>query len=418
MDARMVGVANTSRGDVRWPRIRFAPAVMTVLVGLFLLRVIGQVLVTYAGVAWLPGRGHWQSGLLPYPALLVFQIVILAVMFGIARDAWRGHGWFVAARPGVGRFVRAASVVYFAAMLVRYVTTMALHPEWFPFEHSIPTFFHCVLATFLFLYGGLLSGEGPRARTSRRPGRIPMEPTVVTSHARVPDHPSHGRLASYLPWTDGSGRSVGSWRRLPLVVGCSVGYLIVSWLLFVPLAYDDGGKYKIDEDRVDPYVYRIPDLSNDVFHALRSLVTAPFLNHDSLQLVYVTLLMLLFGVIFEVREGSRTAVLVFFGSTFFAAVFGGVLLHLVYPEVWDASFLESAWGRTWSGGSAGCFGLMGGLAARARTPWVLLGVFGLWEVFIEYVNLRSYTTVFHFAALFAGFAAVRYLIPAPSRTRG
>ena len=223
------------------------------------------------------------------------------------------------------------------------------------------------------------------------------------------------RLAPYVPWSDGSGRIVGSWRRLPRAVACSIGYLILSWALFVPLSYDDGGKYKIDEERVDSYIYRVPDLSEDLIHALRSLATAPFLNHDSLQLIYVTLLMLLFGVIFEIREGPRTAVLVFFGSTFFAAIVGGVLLHVIYPDLWDASFLETAWERTWSGGSAGCFGLMGGLAARARKPWILLGLFGLWEDFIEYVNLRSYTTVFHFAALFAGFVVVRYLIPPPTR---
>ena len=226
-----------------------------------------------------------------------------------------------------------------------------------------------------------------------------------------------GRLASYMPWTDGTGRTVGSWRRLPVAVAWSVGYLSLSWLLFVPLSYDDGGKYKIDEERVDPYIYRVPDLSEDFFHALRSLVTAPFLNHDSVQLIYVTLLMLLFGVIFEVREGARTAALIFFGSTFFAAIFGGILLHLIYPELWGASFLETAWERTWSGGSAGCFGLMGGLAARARKPWLLLGAFGLWEVFIEYVNLRSYTTVFHFTAMFAGFMVVRYLVPPRVRSQ-
>jgi hypothetical protein len=120
------------------------------------------VLVTYAGVSWLPEKAHWQSGLLPYPVLLAFQFVILAVMAGIAREAWRGRGWFVAPRLRFRRILRVASIVYFAAMIVRYVVTMALHPDWFPFEHSIPTFFHCLLATYLFLYGGLLSGEDER----------------------------------------------------------------------------------------------------------------------------------------------------------------------------------------------------------------------------------------------------------------
>jgi hypothetical protein len=223
-----------------------------------------------------------------------------------------------------------------------------------------------------------------------------------------------GRIAQFLPWADGTGRAVGSWRRLPLTVACSAVYLVVSWLLFVPFAYDAGDKYKIDGDRVEPYVFQVPDLSENFPKALRSLLTAPFINHDSLQLVYVTVLVLLFGVIFEVREGPLTTVLVFFGTTFAAAVIGGALLHLIYPELWGASFLETAWERKWSGGSPGCFGLLGGLAARSRQPWLLLGLFGLWEVFILYVNLRDYTSVFHFIALFTGYLVVRYLIPPPA----
>jgi len=139
--------------------LRSVATMMTLLSGLFLLRVIGQVLVTYAGVSWLPEKGQWESGLLPYPALLASQIAILAVMVAIARDSWRGSGWFIALRPRAGRILRIASVVYFAAMIVRYIVTMALHPDWFPFEHSIPTLFHCILATYLYLYSGLLAND-------------------------------------------------------------------------------------------------------------------------------------------------------------------------------------------------------------------------------------------------------------------
>jgi hypothetical protein len=236
----------------------------------------------------------------------------------------------------------------------------------------------------------------------------------VEREARV----GRGRVAQFLPWADGSGREIGSWRRLPQMAVCSLGYLIIAWCLFVPLARKDGDKYQLDGDRFEPFMFRVPDLSENLLRALRSLVTAPFLNHDSLQLVYVTALVLLFAVIFEVREGPLTTALVFFGSTLAAAVIGGVLLHLIYPELWDTSVLETAWKRKWSGASPGCFGIMGGLAARARRPWPLLGLFGLWEVFIWTVNLRDYTSVFHFVALFTGYLAVRYLIPPQARVTG
>ena len=48
--------------------------------GLFFLRVIGQVLVTYRKVKWLPPVEHWQSGLLPVPGAAGSQAAILGTM--------------------------------------------------------------------------------------------------------------------------------------------------------------------------------------------------------------------------------------------------------------------------------------------------------------------------------------------------
>ncbi len=157
-------------------------------------------------------------------------------------------------------------------------------------------------------------------------------------------------------------------------VPVSLLYIVVTWALFLPLAHKGEGKYDIDLEKVNPFVYRIPDLSTDFPRAVRSLASAPFLNHDSVQLVYITILVLLFGVIFEAREGSRRTVL-FFVIGLVAGAFGaGILLHLVYPEITTAPMYAYAWERTWSGGSAGCFGVMGALAARSRRSVALPGV--------------------------------------------
>ncbi|MDP9473548.1 MAG: rhomboid family intramembrane serine protease [Chloroflexota bacterium] len=221
-------------------------------------------------------------------------------------------------------------------------------------------------------------------------------------------------LSAYWPWTDDTGRRPAGLWRTALAGAFVLLYLVVSWALFVPLAEPRGGKYWIDEERVGAFVYRIPDLTADFPRALRPLVTAPFLNHDSIQLVYVTLLALLFGLVFEIREGTRTTALLFFGTSFAGAVVAGVLLHVIYPELAQAGFLERAWTRTWSGGSAGCFGLMGALAARARRPGPLLTFFVIWELNIAWWNLRSYTPAFHLTALVVGFVLTRYVI-APAR---
>ena len=57
-------------------------------------------------------------------------------------------------RPRVGRALRWFSAVYFAAMVLRYVLTMAWYPErrWLGMG-TIPIVFHWVLAVYLYALG-------------------------------------------------------------------------------------------------------------------------------------------------------------------------------------------------------------------------------------------------------------------------
>jgi hypothetical protein len=69
--------------------------VLCVLTVLFGVRVVGQALVAFFDVTWLPVMDAWFSGLLPYPVLFTIQIVILLVQTVIDRDVWRSQGFFV-----------------------------------------------------------------------------------------------------------------------------------------------------------------------------------------------------------------------------------------------------------------------------------------------------------------------------------
>jgi uncharacterized protein len=138
------------------PDMRSTSRLMTLLTGLFGCRVLGQVLVATDRAAVLPSMEQWQSGLLPYPVLLTCQIVILTVQGTIDVQAFRGRGRLVAPRPRLGRVLGVVSCIYGAGMAVRYVLTMRRHPEWRWFGHTIPIWFHCVLATYLNLYARLL----------------------------------------------------------------------------------------------------------------------------------------------------------------------------------------------------------------------------------------------------------------------
>ncbi len=125
---------------------------LTIFLMLFVMRVLGQVLVVFFGVGFLPAMEHWYSGLLPYPILLPIQVVMIIVMVKLIRDVSRGSGFFSISKRGIGFFLKWFSYVYFLSMAARYVYTMTRHPELRWFGHTIPIWFHMVLAAFLYTY--------------------------------------------------------------------------------------------------------------------------------------------------------------------------------------------------------------------------------------------------------------------------
>ena len=114
------------------------------LLGLFALRVLGQVLVAFFDVGFLPPMEAWYSGLMPYEYLLPAQIVIIAVMAKICLDFTREAGFFFEPK----RFFATAwlwfGYLYLGAMIARAL---------FLWDHPIPIVFHWVLAAFVITVG-------------------------------------------------------------------------------------------------------------------------------------------------------------------------------------------------------------------------------------------------------------------------
>jgi hypothetical protein len=133
--------------------------VLCVLTSLFGVRVVGQALVAFLGVAWLPAMDTWYSGLLPYPVLLPIQITTLLVQAVVDRDVWRGRGFFARPRPSAGGALRWCACVYALGTVVRYAITRS---------HPIPIVFHWVLAAYLFTLGRFMSGSASIGALARR----------------------------------------------------------------------------------------------------------------------------------------------------------------------------------------------------------------------------------------------------------
>ncbi len=128
--------------------------ILTACTVLLYLRVAGQIIVVLRAPRWLPPMEQWQSGLLPYPVLLVGQIVVLWVMTWICLDFQRGAGPLVEPRwPNAGTILMWIGRVYFVGMVVRYVIWMWRRPDQRWFGGTIPIIFHSVVAAFVYVFG-------------------------------------------------------------------------------------------------------------------------------------------------------------------------------------------------------------------------------------------------------------------------
>jgi uncharacterized protein len=115
-------------------------------------------------MTWLPPINEWQSGLLPYPMLLAAQTMILALMAVMNTGVQRERGPLAIVSFRSARVVRTFSYVYFVAMVLRYVLTMAFIPERRWLGGVIPIVFHVVLALYLFVWSGHHLGRAASTR--------------------------------------------------------------------------------------------------------------------------------------------------------------------------------------------------------------------------------------------------------------
>ncbi len=118
--------------------------VLWLLLTLFVLRVLGQMLVAFFDVGFLPPMPAWYSGAMPYEYLLPAQLVIIALMAKVCIDFTRRRGLFYQARKFLATTWLWFGYVYLAVMVARAV---------FLWDRPIPIVFHWVLAAFVITVG-------------------------------------------------------------------------------------------------------------------------------------------------------------------------------------------------------------------------------------------------------------------------
>ena len=119
--------------------------------GLFVLRVVGQMLVAVRPQRWLPPMQQWNF--IPYPILLPTQLVFIAVMVWIDMSFTLNIGISTTRDPDIGNLLIIFSAIYVMAMVIRYVLRMSRYPDQRWFGGTIPIVFHLVLASYLYALG-------------------------------------------------------------------------------------------------------------------------------------------------------------------------------------------------------------------------------------------------------------------------
>lgn len=109
---------------------------------LFVLRVLGQLLVLFVSIPFLPPFREWYSELIPYPVLLTSQILVIILLAKVCMDLYAKKGYFYTKHGWFLKPLLYFSIIYFLVMFGRFLV----------FGLSIPVVFHWVLATFAFVF--------------------------------------------------------------------------------------------------------------------------------------------------------------------------------------------------------------------------------------------------------------------------
>ena len=116
------------------------------LTALFVIRVGGQAVQRWIPQPYLPPFAAFQGSRLPYPVLLLAQLVILSLMVRVCWRAWTGR---LDRNVRKGRVLGRAGTAYMAGSLLRIVIGVMVPSASAWFRAWIPGIFHVILAAFV-----------------------------------------------------------------------------------------------------------------------------------------------------------------------------------------------------------------------------------------------------------------------------
>ena len=142
---------------------RFHLPLMLILTGLFVLRVLAQLVQAVQEVPVIPPFDAWQGSGLPYPILLGSQVLIIAVITVVL---WRIRTNAFSPSPWKYWTCFTLGGIYFAVMVFRLVAGLTFLSENDWFSTSLPALFHVILASLILIFGHYLLTIGNESARS------------------------------------------------------------------------------------------------------------------------------------------------------------------------------------------------------------------------------------------------------------
>lgn len=124
--------------------------ILSVLLALFCFRVLAQLIQRYAELSFLPPFESWQSGAVPYSALIASQVLIIFFYAWILRGIATGR---IQPSRRQGWLFFIIGLMYFLVMMARLLIGLTGLSERHWFHSYLPILFHLVLSGYLLVVG-------------------------------------------------------------------------------------------------------------------------------------------------------------------------------------------------------------------------------------------------------------------------
>lgn len=184
-------------------------------------------------------------------------------------------------------------------------------------------------------------------------------------------------------------------------------YLIIVWSIIGALGFastrncEDTWQLAFACDRA---IWMIKMVSEPLNYIM-SWFTAPFFHNGLDHVLFVSIFGFLMPVqSFEVQNGTKSTLIIFFVSYIFVGVFFGIFFNVGLAYWPNVEFFSFGFERNWMGGSVGFYALIGALAFTSRKQWFLLLLIGCFEVInLTVIGIDVHISFIHVMSATSGF---------------